>query len=289
MQNRRLTTYLAAAALAAAALALGQDPEEMDARDMFFSAADMLRSRKPVAQAGGKAQAGPRPQTPGQKDAGRRPPALAEHRPPPKDAEQYFQTAAQVERPMGLRYSFLQKQGSELVESMPGTVYRSGDLIRLSVMANQKSYLYVVARSTNGQWTPLFPNPKSAQRSNEMVAGRTYQIPGGPNEYFRFDNDTGQERLFILLSKQPVTDMEAMMRGLDRDEQRPVQVIQAENRRNEQVITDLSEGTRGLVFSKISERPEGGDAGEQAVYVVNASSVRADRVVADAKLEHRAL
>ena len=243
---------------------------------MFYSASDLLPGRKT-------------PPAPAKKhDGGSQRPEPAAHRPPAKDAEQYFQTVGQTERPLGLRYTLLREAGGALVESTPGTVFHSGDLIRLSVMGNQRSYVYVVSRGSSGVWSPLFPNAASAQRSNEIVPGRAYQIPGGPGEYFRFDKEPGEERIFILLSRQPVTDLDALVRGLA-GEQRPMPTLQADNRWNDSTIAELRGVVqRDLVFTKVDEPPAAaGVHAEHAIYVVNRKSALGSGVVADVILEHQ--
>src|ERR1700730_13326461 len=98
-----------------------------DARDMFYSAADMVGATNPTEKPPVK------------------PPPAVHHRPVPKDPEAHFQTVSQpAELALGLRYSILKKTNSGLAEMKSGTVFHSGDKIRISVMSNQKGYLYVI-------------------------------------------------------------------------------------------------------------------------------------------------
>lgn len=286
MRNEIFYPVLIAAALFAAVQALCQDTQPMDARDMFYSAADMLPGRK-TAPPPAKKKAAERPPA---KAPARHPVPEMAHVTPPANPEYYFQLAAQTERPLGLRYGMLIKTAGGLVEATPGQEFHTGDLIRLSVMGNQKGYLYVVGRGSSGVWSLLFPNPESAQRSNEIVAGRQYQVPGGPGEYFTLDEQTGEERIFILLARHPVADLDGLVRGMAAGDRQPPPLIEANYRVTDDQIAQLRDAvqTRDLVFTKVDEPAgSGGAAGEKAVYVVNKNAADGDRVVTDVTIHHR--
>jgi hypothetical protein len=250
---------------------------EMDARDAFFSASDMLPRRKsPPPRAADKKET-PRPQAP-----------PAANRPALKDTEIYFQTAARTERPLGLRYSLLKQVGDELVESAPGAKYHEGDLIRLAVMGNQKSYVYIVSRGSSGVWSPLFPNSKSAQHSNDILPGRRYEIPGGAGEYFTFEKPPGSEHIFIVLSKQPVAELDELIKALAAGEDKPLPQRLPAPRINDELIAGLRGAVgRDVVFTTVNEPADRtGLPGDKAVYAVNWNPAGGDRVVADVILEH---
>jgi len=231
-------------------------------------------------------------------------PEVAKRRPVPQNAEAHFQTVAQkASLPLGVRYSILKKSDAGLAEVKPDAVFHSGDRIRISVMGNQKGYLYVIARGSSGVWTPLFPHPDSSERQNEIVPGRKYQVPGGPGEYFLFDQQAGGEKVFILLSKTPVTDLDALILSLKPGsrpaalappEAQPTQ-LEARNRLNDGLVDHLRNEVqaRDLVFTRTDTGPDEAEAAgapeEKAVYVVNQNSAgKADsRVVVDLTLSHK--
>jgi Domain of unknown function (DUF4384) len=262
MQTKTPFVWLMAVGMGAACLA-GQEGAGMDARDAFYSASDLL----------GKKPKPPQPDT-------------VVKRPPPKDPEQYFQTVAKTERALGLRYSLLKEVDGDLVETSPGMKFSTGDLIRLSVMGNQKAWLYVVGRGASGEWLSLFPNANSGQRSNELIPGRKYQIPGGTGQYFKFDEPPGTERLFILMSKQPVSDPKELVRGLKRSESPSAP---ADPKWNDTLMAGLRETVERDIVNTTIDEPAGAQnpSGDKAIYVVNHNPAHGDFLVVDVVLEHR--
>ena len=292
-------------------LAGAQEPL-INARDAFFSASDMVAVQKKTA-AKKSAKTVPvrrtepaRPE--GGKSAGPKPELASA--PPLREAESYFQKVSLTPEnlpPMGLRYSLLKRTPQGLVEVSPETEFHAGDSIRLSVMGNRRGYLYVIARGSSGVWSPLFPHPESSQLSNEIVPGRLYQVPGGEGEYFTFDEQPGEERLFVLFSARPVEDLEELISTLSGKRapapDRPARpamapTMSASNRYNDAWVDQLRAQvqSRDLVFTKVDKdtaaAPAPVGAGpEAAVYVVNASTAGAGagagRVVAELTLRHR--
>ena len=303
----RICGFLAAGACLGLLWA-GQDPgaaPALNARDMFYAAADTMDAAKPPA-AKQPAARQPVPKQPAAKGptpaAGNRPPAQPpappRATPAPQDAEAHFQRVSQQPNlPLGLRYSILKRTGSGLIEVKPDSEFHSGDRIRLSVMGNQKGYLYVIARGSSGTWTPLFPHPESSQQQNEIVPGRNYQVPGGEGEYFLFDQQAGAEKIFLLLSKAPVKDLDALIVSLNPQSPPPrpdrtAPVLAAGNRLDDRLVDGLRNQVlpRDLVFTRTDAEPAAAnESSEKAVYVVNQNSAgRADsRVVVDLTLRHQ--
>lgn len=292
---------------------LAQEPQ-INARDAFFSAADLVAVNRQRAGAGKKsAKAAPAKSPQGVKTepvraSGPKPELAAG--PALKDSEAYFQQVSlnpQTAPPLGLRYSLLKKTEGGLREVATDSEFHAGDSIRLSVMGNRRGYLYVISRGSSGIWSPLFPHPESAQQANEIVPGRLYQIPGGEGEYFTFDEQPGEEKLFLLFSAKPVEDLEELIGTLSGRRRlpagRPVrparpQTMEAHNRFNDAWVEQLKAQvqSRDLVFTRVEKEtaaapsPVGGEP-EAAVYVVNASAVSAKagegRVIADLTLRHK--
>ncbi|GIU75304.1 MAG: hypothetical protein KatS3mg004_2391 [Bryobacteraceae bacterium] len=290
--------------------AAGTQEPLINARDAFFSAADMVAvQKKTAAKKSAKTAPARRPEAgrePG-KAAGPKPELAAA--PPLANAEAYFQKVSQTSQnlpPLGLRYSLLKRTPQGLVEVSAETEFHAGDSIRLSVMGNRRGYLYVIARGSSGVWSPLFPHPESSQQSNEIVPGRLYQVPGGEGEYFTFDEQAGEERLFLVFSLKPVEDLEELVGALSRqgpalprpaarpDTPPTLSAGRYDDAWMEQLRSRIQ--SRDLVFTKIDRdsatapSPVGGGP-EAAVYVVNASTVGGGsgegRVVAELRLRHR--
>jgi hypothetical protein len=182
---------------------------------------------------------------------------------------------------LGLRYSILKKSpgDGEYVEVPADTIFRAGDQIRLSVMSNEKGYLYIVQKGSSGNWSPLFPHPEINGGENAVVAGKTYHIPEQGS--FTMDDTAGDERLFFLLTRKPEPDFENLTMALRHPESSSsASVI------NDGVVARLRDDlqARDLVFTKGDEK-----ANDKGVYVVNPSSSSNpnSQVIADVKLSHK--
>ena len=292
MQNHRQLRWLRVgllAGLVARQFAGAQEPE-MNARDVFYSAADMMGPvRRPAAVVPPKKPVSP------VKKAGSQP--AAQHGVTvsvPQDPERHFVNVGNDPRPLGLRYSILKETRGALAEVKPDAVFKAGDKIRLSVMSNQKGFLYVISRGTSGIWKPLFPDPESSQKSNEVVAGRQYQVPGGEGEFFVFDERAGKEQIFIVLAQQ-LEDLDTLISTISSPPANPPAtapampaVLKADSRLNDAAI-DRYRGemqTRDLVFTRVDKEAA---AQETAVYVVKPSGGPGTKncVVVDVALNHQ--
>jgi hypothetical protein len=284
----------------------------INARDAFFSASDMMAVQKKTAVKKSAKTAPARRPEPARQDAGKAAGPKPELAAAPQlaQAEAYFQKVSLTPEnlpPMGLRYSLLKRTAQGMEEVSTDTEFHAGDSIRLSVMGNRRGYLYVIARGSSGVWTPLFPHPESSQMTNEIIPGRLYQVPGGEGEYFTFDEQAGEERLFLVFSARPVDDLEQVIAALSGKSapapDRPAKAatpptLSAANRINDAWVDQLRAGiqSRDLVFTKVDKdtaaAPAPVGAGpEAAVYVVNASTTggaaAAGRVIAELRLRHR--
>ncbi len=239
----------------------------VSARDMFYSAADLAGKKPPVADKSPTKKA-----------------------PPPTKstaASSKGGTTVKVNSPvLGLRYSILKRETPDrYAEVSPDTVFHAHDIIRLSVMSNEKGYLYIVQQGSSGTWSPLFPDPaiNAGKNSNYVEAGRRYEIPSGKGEGFEMDERSGEEKVFILLMREPEPDLDKIVISLRQAGQRqPASATPASI--DNSVIQQLREQvqSRDLVFTKT-------DDDEKAVYVVNsgAKSNPDSRVVVDVKLNHK--
>jgi hypothetical protein len=199
--------------------------------------------------------------------------------------------------PLGLRYTILQQSGGQSVEVAPDKVFHSGDHIRFRVEANGDGYLYIVQQGTSGTWSVLFPSPEIENGDNEVHRGRKYTVPS--EETFSFEGSPGIEKLFVVLSRQPEKELQALLYSLQQQSASPAKTPAAEppvhmlmastnphigNELIDRLRNDLQ--SRDLIIEKASE-PEPASKGDKAVYVVNPSGGAASRVVADVPLTHR--
>jgi len=180
--------------------------------------------------------------------------------------------------PLGLRYAVLKRNaGGQYGEVDPDTNFSSGDRIRLKVDANTSGYLYVVMQGSSGTWKLLFPAAEVAGGSNLVRKGESRQIPPGNTGQFVFDEQAGNEKLFIVLTRQPEADLDKLIYAMG-----GTKALVAQASVQDDVVAKLRSqvAARDLVFEKV-------DSSENAAYVVNPSSAPDARLVVDVALKHK--
>jgi hypothetical protein len=251
--------------------------EELNARDAFWSAADLVGkhpSAAPVRKSAPVLAATPSK-------------LVRTNAAEPKGSVTIMDAGLQkvsMSAPLGLRYSVLKRRGDGTFEEVPpDAAFHAGDRIRLSVMSNQESYLHIIEQGTSGKWRPLYPPANDTP--TKLTAGQEYLIPGGPDEFFQFSGDPGQEKLFVLLSRTPQTNLDQTIEALRNRQSSGI---------NDQLVAELrgEVQSRDLVFTKFDDdqKPSTSSAQEdKATYVVNkATNKTADpHIVVDVVLSHR--
>jgi hypothetical protein len=181
--------------------------------------------------------------------------------------------------PLGLRYAVLRRDAAgQYNEVDADTSFRSGDRIRLKVDANTSGYLYVVMQGSSGTWKLLFPSAEVAGGSNLVRKGESRQIPPGDRGQFVFDEQAGNEKLFIVLTRQPEPDLDKLIYSIGG---KPESLVAQAAVRDDVVAKLRAQGaSRDLVFEKV-------DSSENAAYVVNPSTSPDARLVVDIALKHK--
>jgi hypothetical protein len=204
------------------------------------------------------------------------------------------------EKPLGLRYALVKVTEGLESEVSPTATFHSGDMVRVKVEGNRDGYLYVIARGSSGNWKPLFPAPEINNGENRVAAHANYSLPSS-TQAFTFDEQAGEEKMFIIYSAEPIHDMEGMIPSLSQQgkTERPAPTTKALPLITASLapITDnfvsqmRNTYSRDLVVQTVT--PKAPDAPraeatstrpENAVYVVNKTG---GRLVADIRLEHR--
>ena len=195
--------------------------------------------------------------------------------------------------PLGLRYSVLKREGSgKFVEVDPDSTFRSGDRIRLNVDTNTPGYLYVVMQGSSGNWRLLFPSSDVEGGSNRIEKGASQQIPAGDKGQFMFDEQSGTEKLFLVLSRKPEADLDKLIYSITGGASSADRTLVAKATVGDDVVNRLREEvkSRDLVFEKIDEmsiQTNGSEVKtEKATYVVNPSRTDDARLVVDVALKH---
>ena len=196
--------------------------------------------------------------------------------------------------PLGLRYSVMKRDASgKFVEVDQDATFRSGDRIRLNVDTNTPGYLYVVMQGSSGNWRLLFPSADVEGGNNRIDKGMSQQIPPGDKGQFLFDEQSGTEKLFLVLSRRPEADLDKLIYSITGSSTEGDRRLIATARIGGDVVDRLRDEvkSRDLVFEKIDEMSLKYDGTsdvktEKATYVVNPSRGDDARLVVDVALKH---
>jgi len=277
--------------------------QQSSARNVFWSASDLVQvSENPAAKVNASAS---QPAAPRKKPAQ----PTASHAASHVDADlvarngygQQPQLVSVSNEQIGIRYALLLRDSTgHYAEVSPSTIFHNGDHLRLSVMANQPGFLYVIQQGSSGTWSPIFPNPAATPgNNNEIDQGHVYQIPSGKS-FFRFDQHPGREKLFLVLSRQRISDLDSTIKSLkepaqptsttpDETAAQPP-LLEAANHIPDAFVQSLASRDLSLEDEQEVDEPQKGDQpGEKAVYVVSKVSYsknESPRVVAAVTLHH---
>ena len=297
MQIRKWTCGFFLVAAAVMAQTAPQNGKKLSARELFYAEAPPPAPAKAPAKA---PAAKPVRQSVATAPTKATPPPTAPAKvngdfsiPPPRTAVVPVAYSPSTEKPLGLRYSFLRNAGGdEYREVDPDTVFHSGDRIRVAVQSNGEGYLYIVMKGASGTWKVLFPSAEVADGSNRVASGRQTLIPPPPDR-FAFDEQAGEERLFIVLSRQPEPSLEKLIYSLGSASpaanEPPKQLLSTSLAPVDDALVGRLRNqvyARDLIFEKVDDATPG-DKKEKAVYVVNPTGSPESRLVADVTLKHR--
>jgi len=262
-----------------------QDGKKLTARELFYSAVDT-----PPAAPHKSAKPAAKPKQTSRKNTPDSDPAAANSGSGSNGAVPVVQAAYRPQGPhpaLGLRYTILKKKGDDQAEADSDATFHAGDRIRLAVEANDDGYLYVVNRGSSGTWKVLFPSPETKDGDNRVQKRVRYEIPSGYT--FTFDEQAGEEKLFIVLSRQPEPDLEALIYSLGQNGKPAVEkpkVLMASAAFGDDVIGKLRNAyARDLIVEKVDDEQTAKK--EKAVYAVNPTGSAESRVVADVTLKHQ--
>ncbi|HYE91492.1 MAG TPA: DUF4384 domain-containing protein [Terriglobales bacterium] len=96
-----------------------------------------------------------------------------------------------------------------------GDRLRSNDDLKIHFRTNADAYVYLIWVDTRGEASVQFPS-RQAGRDNRVRGGQRYAVPQGDIEWFYLDNATGTETLYLIASYEPLTDLDALARQVER-------------------------------------------------------------------------
>ena len=306
MRNLRLAVFspLLLATLLPLSMAWSQESSKLTARELFYT--PLKKATKP--EAGSASKAGLARQESTQVAATKKtaPDRQKETRPgPPQEAitpsgVSVIAASNTNLGPLGLRYSFLRYDSSGDAEEVDADhVFHSGDRMKIRLETNSDGFLYIVMKGTSGSWRVMFPSKEYGNGDNRVRSGQVYELPR--NTRFAFTGKPGAERIFLVLSRNVVPDLEELIYDLHgRPEpvgnnpaapattsEPPKTLLASLGTVDDALIGRLRNAVyaRDLVFEKVDETTPG-DRKEKAVYVVNKSAASDARLVADISLKH---
>lgn len=97
-----------------------------------------------------------------------------------------------------------------IVPIRDGSVLRSGDMFQVYVTASQTSHCYLVSLDSQGKLSVIFP-ADNVNLANPLPANQKAVIPPG-DDWFYLDDHTGTESLFFILSRDPLPQLDRMLR-----------------------------------------------------------------------------
>jgi len=212
-----------------------------------------------------------------------RPPVSTSPRPTPADGGQIIRATAPppTQGPaLGLRYAILKKH----TEVAADTVFHKGDQVQLRIETNQPAYLYIISQGSSGAWKVRVPSAE-VPGSNRVEARTPYEFPS-KGQAFGFDNLTGAEKLFVIVSRDAVPDIQDQMGGL---QGRPAVVESRLNIPDDKISQMRQLYSRDLIIEPVNPDTTGDKEArkEFAMYVVNPTGSPNSRLVADISLEHQ--
>jgi hypothetical protein len=80
----------------------------------------------------------------------------------------------------------------------PSSVFHSGDRVRITIKTNTGGSLVISQRSSDGSQSVLFPDARVANGDNHINANQFTVLPS-QSSWFRFDENPGEEKLFVIL------------------------------------------------------------------------------------------
>jgi hypothetical protein len=304
---RFLSALCATAAAAVTVSAQETKRPEMTARELFYnsSSAPAAESKPQGAKDPAKTVAKKKPAAPVTQQASstapQSTPAGGDHVIPVSDGTRTTAPPPASGTALGLKYTILKLSGREMKATAPSAVFHAGDKIQFSIETNSPGYLYIVSQGSSGTWKPEFPAPEIKDGDNRVEGFHTYTFPSGYR--YVFDQQAGEEKVFIIFSRDPKPDFEQLVYSLQGGPTKAAPVAQPAPQPDRQAhvlrasIDDSMVGrlhgaySRDLVIERVGddEHPNTPDnaAQEKAVYVVNPTGSPDSALMADLHLVHQ--
>lgn len=92
----------------------------------------------------------------------------------------------------------------------PSHEFRNGESVRILLETNADGYLYIFNTTNDGPPVMIFPGPELYEAGNYIQSHVPFEIPSSTAteerlRWFRFDEVAGNERLFFVFTREPLT------------------------------------------------------------------------------------
>jgi hypothetical protein len=202
---------------------------------------------------------------------------------------------------LGLRYTVLLVKGADTrgVAVDPSRNFKKGECVAVEIESNRSGYLYVLAKESSGDWTPLFPAADAVAQDNKIDPGQTVRTPR--ESCFEIEDPPGTESVFVVLSREPreIQTLADSIKAPDKNAPKPaVAVVQTPpsekvNAAVEQIAAEA--GTRDLPFQEApkptaappKKAPAAKKEPPHSVYVVNGTPKPLPTLVTKIEINHK--
>ena len=166
------------------------------------------------------------------------------------------------------------------------------DRLKIEIESNDGAYLYVVSRGSSGNWSVIFPTKEVDNGNNFIAPFRPYTVPNSGRFYF--DDQAGEEKLFIVLSRKPESSFEDIIYAINTPtpQAKPQKEMQlAQNLRpiDDRLVGNVrnSMQARDLVFEKVDDSQPLAERKETAAYLINKNPAPDAKLIVDLSLKHK--
>ena len=122
---------------------------------------------------------------------------------------------------LSLVVTFLYDKGGKVEKMYDGLTLRSErDYYQIYFRPLQDCYVYIFQVDSHGIISRLFPNPEFSPRDNPLSAGNSYYVPTtekGEATWLYLDRNTGEERIYLLASREEDNEIDSLFARLSRD------------------------------------------------------------------------
>ncbi|HEV8135592.1 MAG TPA: DUF4384 domain-containing protein [Pyrinomonadaceae bacterium] len=107
---------------------------------------------------------------------------------------------------------FMRDSNGLAVRTDPSRVFQKGDRVRVLLETNSDGYLYIFNTTNDGPPVMIYPDADLDEAGNYVQAHVPFEIPSSLAaeerlRWFAFDEAAGNERLFFVLTKEPLTGL----------------------------------------------------------------------------------